>query len=118
MGAPPSNYRQIVVQHLRKSLLDPYNVKDAEIAPPKPGQIYIDGTLRHEAGWAVCWRAHTKNRVGYREIKDNIVVIRDERVVGSTDAPKGDYDLRQCADVKYEPFPELEHASNRPAPKP
>src|SRR5882757_5285703 len=118
IGAQPNNYRQISAEHLQKTWLDPDSFKDAQIAPPKPGQVYIDGTLRREAGWIVCWRANLKNFLGYGEINDNIVVIRNDRVVASTDAPKGDIDLRQCADTKYEPFPELELASNRSASKP
>jgi uncharacterized membrane protein len=34
---PPSNDRQIAADHLRRTLFDPYSVRDAEIARPKPG---------------------------------------------------------------------------------
>ena len=108
---PPANYRQIAADHLRRTLFDPYSVRDAEIARPKPGQVYVDG-MHHEEGWAVCWRANAKNRLGaYTGVKESIVVIRGDRVVASTSPDPGHYDLRtNCADARYEPFKEIEQA--------
>lgn len=114
IGAYPTAYKAIAKDHLRVSLIDPYSVRDAQIAPPKLGQIHILGTMRHESGWAICFRANAKNRMGgYTGHKPMVLLIRNNQVVG-TNQDADHYDVRTiCADVRYEPFPEIEEDSRR-----
>ena len=104
-GAIPTNYRELARQHLRSNLLDPYSARDVQIAPPKIGQVYVEGTLTHATGWVVCYRANAKNRMGaYTGVKDAVLLIRENRVVTSNETTDH-YDIRtNCADVKYEPI--------------
>ena len=112
-GPPPdlTKYRLVVRDYLRTSFIDPYSVRDAQIAKPKPGLVYIEGTIRHEPGWVVCVRANAKNRMGaYIGIRDTMVLLRGDRAVASFSSPDpGHYELRTvCGSEQYEPFPEFE----------
>ena len=101
-GPAPANFRELTLEHLRNSLLDPYTVRDAEIAHPtlKPSWVLGD-----PPGWVVCWRANAKNRMGgYTGITESRVLIRNGRVVSSDDGDAPYY----CGNAVYEPFPELE----------
>ena len=82
-GPAPANFRELTLEHLRNSLLDPYTVRDAEIAHPtlKPSWVLGD-----PPGWVVCWRANAKKRMGgYTGITESRVLIRNGRVVSSDD---------------------------------
>lgn len=119
VGPYPTAYRELAREYLRKSLFDPYSVRDAQIATPKMGQILIEGTLRHEAGWTVCVRANSKNRMGaYTGIKDTALLIRDGRVLGSESDPTHYTVRNDCADAKYESFSELEEQPRQVGPRP
>jgi len=111
IGPYPSQYREIAAGYLRGVLIDPYSVRDAVIAKPKLGKIYVDGTLgKYEEGWAVCYRLNSKNRTGgYTGPSTNIVIIRDGRAVASSNVTEpSHYDIRtQCGDASFEPFPEI-----------
>lgn len=108
----PVKYRLVVRDYLRTTLIDPYSVRDAQIGKPSPGQIHIEGTLRHEAGWVVCVRANAKNRMGgYTGQRETIVVLRGNTAIASSSPQLGHFDLRtNCASPQYEPFPEIEAA--------
>jgi hypothetical protein len=111
----PVNYRQIVAAHIRANFIDPYSIRDASIAPPVRGSAYVEGTLgMHEAGWAVCVRANSKNRMGgYTGTKPTMFIIRGQKVVASqTD----EYYVTRTtcgADAAYEVFPEIEERRGR-----
>lgn len=104
-GPEPLNYREVARSYLRTSLIDPYSVRDLQIAPPRVGQVYVEGTFKHANGWAVCYRANAKNRMGaYAGLKEAVILIRDEKVVASTEQANH-YDIRtNCAGAKYEPL--------------
>lgn len=104
-GAPPTNYKEVARDYLRTALFDPYSARDMQIAPPKTGQVYIEGTFQHANGWAVCYRTNAKNRMGaYTGLKEAVLLIRDGKVVTSNE-DTGHYDIRtNCADAKYEPI--------------
>jgi hypothetical protein len=104
-GPPPARYQEIVREHLRTSLFDPYSARDFQIAAPKPGQIHLLGTLTYESGWVVCYRGNAKNKMGaYTGIKEAVVLIREGRVVASNQ-DSDHYDVRtNCRDVRYEPL--------------
>lgn len=120
IGPAPTSYRQAAADHLRKTLFDPYSVRDAEIASPRPGNIHVEGTLTHASGWAVCWRANAKNRYGaYVGLKENILIFREGAIVAATSDPEPfHYDLRTCRGARYEPFIELERVTAGPSPRP
>lgn len=103
VGQYPAKYKEIVRDHLRKSLFDPYTARDFQIAAPKIGQVHIEGTLTHEPGWTVCYRGNAKNRMGaYTGMKESVLLIRDDLVRG-TISDSDHYDVRtNCKDVKYE----------------
>jgi hypothetical protein len=111
---PPTNYRQIVAEHIRKSFFDPYSIRDASIAAPRPGWAFASRMGGYKTGWAVCARANAKNRMGaYAGIKETIYVIQEGQVVASgqdldsADARSG------CEGAQYERFPEIEEAVRR-----
>jgi hypothetical protein len=107
-GPYPENYKVLVRDFLRTSLFDPYTVRDAQIGAPEVGQILIEGTLRHETGWGVCFKANSKNRMGgYTGLKQTLILIRGNRVVGSNSDEFHDVRVK-CAAARYEPFADLE----------
>lgn len=114
IGPYPTDYRAITRDYLRKTLFDPYTVRDAQISRPKQGNLYIEGTLGvHESGWLVCFRSNSKNRMGaYTGLSDMAMVIRDGRVLTSASDPThSNYPIKKdCDDERYEPFPEIEQA--------
>lgn len=101
--------------YVKSTFIDPYSIRDAQIAPPRPGQMNIPGTFRQESGWIVCMRANAKNRMGgYVGIRDTVLVIRDGRVLGAHSGEPIHYDIRtNCRDAKYERFAEVEEQSPR-----
>ncbi len=105
VGPPPARYVDIARDHLRTSLFDPYSARDFQIATPKPGQVLLQGTFTHEAGWVVCYRGNAKNRMGaYTGVKEAVLLIRDGRVVASNQ-DSDHYEIRtNCRDAKYEPM--------------
>lgn len=114
VGPYPAEYRSIVRDYLRKTVFDPYTVRDAQISKPKQGALYVEGTLGlHEFGWLVCFRSNSKNRMGaYTGLSDMAVVIRDGRVLTSTSDPThSNYPIKKdCDDERYEPFSAIEQA--------
>jgi hypothetical protein len=112
IGLYPAEYRSIVRDYLRKTLFDPYTVRDAQISKPKQGTLYVEGTLGfHGSGWLVCFRSNSKNRMGaYTGLSDTAILIRDGRVLTSTSDPThSNYPIKKdCDDERYEPFPEME----------
>lgn len=117
IGPYPAEYRVIVRDYLRKTLFDPYTVRDAQVSKPKQGALYVEGTLGvHESGWLVCFRSNSKNRMGaYTGLSDTAVLIRDGRVLTSTSDPThSNYMIKKdCDDERYEPFLEIEQAPER-----
>lgn len=111
----PANYREIIARHVRESFLDPYSIRDASIAPPKPGQLSRSDAIAVEQGWIVCFKANAKNRVGgYTGLKTTAYLIRGGIVITSH---SGDdhYEVRtSCAGVAYESFREVEVAVEQP----
>lgn len=109
----PANYRRIVADHVRTSFFDPYTVRDAGIAAPKPGQLSRADAIAVESGWIVCVRANAKNRTGgYTGLKATAYLIRGGAVVA---AQTGDdhYEVRTKCTGPYEPFPEIEAGKPR-----
>jgi hypothetical protein len=112
---PPANYRQIVAEHIRKTFFDPYSVRDAGIAPPRPGWGFTGETLgQYKTGWAVCVRSNAKNRMGaYAGSKETIYILQEGRVVGSGQDLDTSEARRGCEGAQYEPFPEIEESPRR-----
>lgn len=104
-GPFPARYKEIAREHLRVTLFDPYSARDFQIAAPKIGQVYVQGTLTHETGWATCYRGNAKNRMGaYTGIKEGVLLIRDDRVITSN-SDADHYDVRTaCRGAQYEPL--------------
>jgi len=81
-GPPPSNYRQMARDYLKRTLLDPYSVRDAEIAAPvvKHSFHLIDPL----PGWTICVRYNAKNRMGgYVGLTENVLLVRNNRITVS-----------------------------------
>jgi hypothetical protein len=111
----PANYREIIARHVRENFIDPYSIRDASIAPPKPGQLSRTDAIAVEQGWIVCFKANAKNRVGgYTGLKTTAYLIRGGSVITSH---SGDdhYEVRtSCSGVAYESFREVELAVEQP----
>ncbi|WP_025036107.1 hypothetical protein [Bradyrhizobium sp. DOA9] len=106
-GAPPANYRQLAADYVKSSFKDPYSIRDAEIAPPKPGtgpSLNSDGFT---TPWVVCLRANAKNSMGaYTGRKVTALALSNEKVVNAWDETQ--YSRMVCEGVAYTPFPEIE----------
>src|SRR5262249_55271923 len=85
-GPPPANYRAVAADHLRKSLFDPYSVRDAQIAAPKQAagpSLNSDGFY---TPWVICVRANAKNRFGaYTGPQHTALAVKGGQVVNSWD---------------------------------
>jgi hypothetical protein len=58
VGPFPSNYRELVAQHIRAEFLDPSSLQDVWIAPPYRARLMFTD------GWMVCVRVNAKNAMG------------------------------------------------------
>jgi hypothetical protein len=103
-GPYPENYRQISLQHLKKTLIDPYSVRDAEIAPPVARYSWV--MTDPGPGWIVNWRGNGKNRMGgYTGITESRIFIRDGKALYSDSGPAPYY----ATSAPYSAWPELEN---------
>lgn len=110
-GAPPlpANYRQMVVDQVRKTFFDPYSIRDASISTP------ISGTSLMGQVQTVCVLANAKNRMGgYTGIKATAFVFRD----GAITTSDSQYAPMICSDAVYEPFPEIDASASAAGPSP
>lgn len=111
-AAPPANYRHLAAEHVKSSFKDPYTIRDAEIAAPKPGSgpsLNADGFT---TPWVVCIRANAKNSMGaYTGRKFTAIAMSSDKVVNAWDGPDAAGYL--CADAAYQPFPEIEEKRSR-----
>lgn len=106
-GPPPVNYRTTSAEWVRANFKDPFTIRDAEIAPPKPGtgpSLNADG---FKTPWIVCLRANAKNSMGaYTGRKMTALAYSGERIVNSFD--EAHYSGFVCQGASYQPFPEIE----------
>lgn len=106
-GPPPANYRQLAAAHVKSSFKDPYTIRDAEIAPPKLAMGPSLNSDGFTTPWVVCMRANAKNSMGaYTGRKFTAIAISGDKVVNAWEAPEATGFL--CADLAYQPFPEIE----------
>jgi hypothetical protein len=112
---PPTNYRPAVAEYIRKTFFDPYSIRDAGIAPPRPGWAFGGNSMgAYKTGWAICVRANAKNRMGaYSGVKENIYIFQDGRVVASGQDLDTSAAGTGCEGAQYEPFPEIEEQPRR-----
>lgn len=110
-GPPPTDYRIKIANYVKKNFKDPYTIRDAEIGAP----MVKAGWFLPDAGpaWSVCIKANAKNSYGaYVGQKETIIRFKSGEVDSSDEGTKyGTHGL--CADVKYEPFPEIEEGNLR-----
>jgi len=95
----PSNYKSEILDFLHTYLNDPTNVRDAFISEP---------VLKAMAGknrYVVCVSYNAKTNTGeYGGSKDRVAVFYVGRFNQFVENGR-----QTCADVKFQPFPELEH---------
>jgi hypothetical protein len=94
-------------EYLRKTLFDPYSVRDAEIAEPKVmSSFYL---IDPAPGWTICVRLNAKNRMGaYTGISEDTLLVRGDRVtISSSELTRPSPTNWNCRDAKWAPFPEL-----------
>jgi hypothetical protein len=100
------DYRTISAAYLRRTLINPYAVVEAEIARPTPGSLAIDGTPMR--GWVICYRANTRDDIGaYTGIRTNALLLVGREIAGTTE-PDPASDDANCGEALYEPFREIE----------
>lgn len=103
-GPYPENYRQMSLQHLKKTLIDPYSVRDAEIAQPVARYSWV--MTDPSPGWVVNWRGNAKNRMGgYTGITESRIFIRNGKALYSDSGFAPYY----AKGVTYSSWPELEN---------
>lgn len=106
-GPFPTRYREMAKEYLRRTLFDPYSVRDAEIAEPAvKASIYL---LDPAPAWTICVRLNAKNRLGaYTGISEDALLVRGDRVIISlNELTRPSPTIGMCRDVKWAPFPEL-----------
>lgn len=106
-GPFPTRYREMAKEYLRRTLFDPYSVRDAEIAEPKVmSSFYL---IDPAPAWTICVRLNAKNRLGaYTGISEDTLLVRGERVtVSSSELTEPGPTNWNCRDAKWAPFPEL-----------
>jgi len=111
---PPANYREIVAAGVRETFVDPYSIRDAEIAAPKMAMGPSLNSDGFTTPWVVCVRANAKNRMGgYTGREVTAFAVNGGKVVNSWD--EAHYSRAVCSDVYFQPFPEIEQGV-KPAP--
>jgi hypothetical protein len=101
----PANYRELVRSTLESSLLDPYSVRDAQIAAPAPMWVGLS-----EGGKVptVCVRLNAKTASGaYSGIVNYTFLFQDGAAVPIAHTPYG------CGQVAYQPFTEMNGETSR-----
>lgn len=107
---PPANHRNIIAAGIRDAFVDPYSIRDAEIAPPKRAVGPSLNTDGFTTPWIVCVRANAKNRMGgYTGRQVVAFAVNGGKVVNSWDEKH--YSGAVCDGVAYEPFPEIEQGA-------
>ena len=95
----PANYRELVRSALESSLLDPYSVRDAQIAAPTPMWV---GLTEGAKVPTVCVRLNAKTASGaYSGIMNYTFLFRDGVPFPIGHTPYG------CGQVAYQPFTEM-----------
>ncbi len=95
----PANYRAETLDFLHTYLNDPTNVRDAFIAEP------VLKTIGDKTRYVVCVSYNAKTNTGeYGGSKDRMAVFYVGRFNELLENGR-----QPCADVKFQPFPELEH---------
>ncbi len=96
----PSNYRAQIAAHLKKTLKDPYSVRDAEIS--EPTTIFV-GLVNGGSAPGACIRLNSKNSFGaYTGLQTFTVVMKNGEITGVRE-PVFD----TCRSVTWSPFPEI-----------
>jgi hypothetical protein len=111
----PANYRQLAIEYVKASFVDPYSIREAEIAKPKLAMgagLLGDGSFA--TPWLVCVRANAKNRLGaYVGRSETAIQVYGGKAVGSYGGPADfaggsiDAGAAACAGASYTPFPEI-----------
>lgn len=113
---PPANYREIVAGSVQDHFVDPYSIRDAEIAPPKRAMGPSLNTDGFTTPWVVCVRTNAKNRMGgYTGRQVMAFALSSTAVVNSWD--EAHYSRMVCGNVVYQPFPEIEQGGVKTPPK-
>ena len=106
-GPFPTRYREMAKEYLRRTLFDPYSVRDAEIAEPAvKASIHL---LDPAPAWTICVRLNAKNRMGaYTGITEDALLVRGDRVtVSLNELTRPSPTIGMCREAKWAPFPEL-----------
>ena len=94
----PTNYKNEIIMNLKQTLIDPTNVKDAQITDPFLTQGAKDPR------YVVCIRSNSRGyHREYLGPKDRIAYFFAGNLNQLIDAKP-----EQCAKASYKPFPELE----------
>jgi hypothetical protein len=102
----PANYRAQVAAYLRKTLKDPYTVRDAEISAPTT--IFV-GLVNGGSAPGVCLKMNSKNSFGaYTGLQIHAVAMRNGEVTGM-----GEPLFDTCRNVTWSPFPEIMEQSSQ-----
>lgn len=100
----PSNYRAQTVTYLRRTLKDPYSVRDAEITDPT---VIFVGLVNGTSAPGVCVRMNAKNSFGaYIGLQTMAVAFKNGSVMGA-----GEPVFDTCSKATWRPFTEMNGAS-------
>jgi hypothetical protein len=106
-GPYPARYRELAKDYLRRALVDPYSVRDAEIAEPivKASFYLIDPS----PAWTICVRYNARNRMGaYAGMTEDALLVRGDKVtISLNELTTPTRTAGICSDAKWAPFKEL-----------
>lgn len=98
----PPNYRALTLEYFKKSLKDPYTVREAQITEPTP--IFV-GLVNGGTAPGVCVRLNSKNSFGaYTGLETHAVAFRGQNIA------VGPVVFDTCSKATFRPFPELNGA--------
>lgn len=110
--APPSNYRETVLDYVRNTFFDPYSIRDAELSE----LLAFDAGWPHGQLWYACLRLNAKNRMGaYTGRKVHMIAFKDNAIHPGQGASQqsAQYHELNCTYAKWGRFSELEKLSSQ-----
>lgn len=85
-GLPPQNYKNIIIEHVKRDLIDPNSSTFTDWRGPAKGYLH-DGNKEFVFGYLVCVEVNSKNRMGgYAGKQPQLYVLKNDSIALYEDA--------------------------------
>lgn len=99
IGPFPSDFKEIIREHVLRTFFDPYSIRSASVTLP------FEGHISFQQGWIVCLESNSKNKIGgYVGLQRTAFLINNDKVVQSIAKAH----VCNTSQNTYRPWPELE----------